>query len=75
MTTGDRGNKGKYSGGKSNVRWQISSNMKNEAKYEILQYTHICTHAQAHAHPHAHAHPRAHAHARTQTQRSEDPSG
>jgi len=63
MTTGDRGNKGKYSGGKSNVRWQISSNMKNEAKYEILQCTHICMHAHSHAH------------ARTQTQRSEDPSG
>jgi len=33
MTTADSGNKGKYSGGKSNVRWQISSNMKQSMKY------------------------------------------
>ena len=41
MTTVDRGNKGKYSGGKSNVRWHIFLNMKQSMKYYS---THTHTH-------------------------------
>jgi len=45
MTTVDRGNKGKYSGGKLNVKWQISSTMKQSMKY-------YSTHTHTHTHTH-----------------------